>query len=65
MLSDTPIEDFQIESFEPRHLKKARESLDKHLKAVEAHAQTNDEYKHGILKEPTLWEKIKHALHVD
>jgi len=65
MLNDTPIEDFQIESFEPRHLKKARESLDKHLTAVEIHAQTNEEYKNGLLKELSIWEKIKHALHVD
>ena len=51
--------------FEPTHLKKARIALEKHLKAVEAHAATNDAYKKGLLKEPSLWEKIKHTLHLD
>jgi len=54
-----------IENFEPKHLKKARESLEKHLKRVEIHANTNEAYKNGILKAPSLWEKIKHVLHVD
>ncbi len=59
MLDDAPMDDFQIESFEPRHLKKARESLEKHLKAVEIHAKLNNEYKKGILKEPGFWDKLK------
>jgi hypothetical protein len=65
MLNETQAENFQIENFEPRHLKKARVSLEKHLKAVEQHAQTNDAYKKGLLKEPSLWDKIKHTLHLD
>lgn len=59
------IKKFKIEAFEPTHLKKAHHALDKHLKAVEAHAATNDAYKKGLLKEPSFWEKIKHVLHVD
>lgn len=46
--------------FEPKHLKKAREALEKHLKVVEIHASTNEGYKKGILKEPSLWRKILH-----
>ena len=65
MLNDTQTENFQIENFEPRHLKKARVSLEKHLKAVELYAQTNDAYKKGLLKGPSLWDKIKHTLHLD
>ena len=54
-----------IENFKPRHLRKAREALGKHLKTVEIHAHTNETYKKGILKPPSIWEKIKHVLHVD
>jgi len=56
---------FLIEDFSPKNLKKARASLEKHLHAVKGHAQTNEAYKKGILKEATFWEKIKHMLHVD
>ena len=59
------MDEFYIDSFEPRHLKKACLSLDKHLKAVEKHASTNEAYKKGILKETNLWDKIKHTLHLD
>jgi len=55
---------FKIEYFEPKYLKKSNSTLDKHLKAVEAHAQTNNLYKQGILKE-SLWHKIRHLLHLD
>lgn len=65
MLSIDTSEKFQIETFEPRHLKKANAALDRHLNAVEEHAATNDAYKKGILKEPSFWQKIKHVLHVD
>jgi len=65
MQNDVEYDKFQIEDFEPKHLKKAHAALDKHLKAVEEHAATNDIYKKGILKEASLWEKIKYALHVD
>jgi hypothetical protein len=56
---------FLIEDFSPKSLKKARLSLEKHLHAVKGHAQTNEGYKKGVLKEPTFWEKIKHVLHMD
>ena len=46
--------------FEPKHLKKAREALGKHLKVVEIHANTNEDYKKGILKEPSLWYRLIH-----
>jgi len=55
----------EVENFEPKHLKKAHIALEKHLKAVEEHAAKNDEYKRGLLKTPSLWDKIKHTLHLD
>ena len=45
--------------FKPTHLKKANEILDKHLRAVKEHADTNEEYKKDVLKRPTLWEKFR------
>jgi len=44
--------------YEPRHLQKATKALEKHLKKVEKYAYINEEYKKGILKEPSLWEKF-------
>lgn len=44
--------------FEPIHLKKSRQSLDKHLKTAQIHAHENEDYKKGILKEPSWWEKF-------
>lgn len=64
MQNDTQVDDFQIENFEPRHLKKAREALAKHLKTAEKYARTNDAYKKGLFKEVSLWDKIKHTLHL-
>ena len=34
--------------FKPTHLEKANETLDKHLRAVKAHADTNEEYKKDV-----------------
>jgi len=45
--------------FEPERLKKARMNLEKHLRAARLHADTNEGYKRGVLKPPTLWEKFK------
>ena len=45
--------------FKPTHLKKANEILDKHLRAVKVHVDTNEEYKKDLLKRPTLWEKFQ------
>lgn len=44
--------------FEPKHMKKAIEALAKHLMAAERHANTNEEYKKGILKNQSFWDKI-------
>ena len=46
-------------NFNPVHLKKANETLSKHLKAAEAYANTNKEYKKEVFKRPTLWEKFR------
>ncbi len=46
-------------NFEPVHLKKANETLSKHLRAVEAYANTNKVYKKEVFKRPTLWEKFQ------
>ena len=64
MPNDFKSDEFYIDSFEPRHIKKARHSLEKHLKAVQEYANTNDTYKKGVLKEVSFWEKVKHALHL-
>lgn len=45
-------------SFKPVHLKKANEILSKHLRAVEAYADANQEDKKEVFKQPTLWEKF-------
>ncbi len=39
-------------------MKKAIEALAKHLMAAERHANTNEEYKKGILKNQSFWDKI-------
>ena len=58
-------DEFYIDSFEPRHLKKARLSLEKHLRVAQEHVNTNDGYKKGVLKKVSFWEKVKHTLHLD
>jgi len=45
-------------AFEPVHLKRANEKLDKHVLSANAHKKTNDGYKKKIFKE-SLWVKIK------
>ena len=65
MPNDIQVDDFQIENFEPRHLKKARVALDKHLKTAKKYARINDEYKKNIFKIPNIWDRIKHTLHLD
>jgi glycerophosphoryl diester phosphodiesterase len=65
MPNDFKADEFYIDSFEPRHLKKARLSLEKHLKTAQQHEATNDGYKKGVLKEVSFWEKVKHTLHLD
>jgi len=59
------MDDFQIDNFEPRHLKKANISLQKHLNTVYEYENINNEYKKNILKESTFWERIKHTLHLN
>ena len=44
--------------FKPTHLKKANETLSKHLRAVELHANTNKVYKEEVFIEPSLWKKF-------
>ena len=46
-------------SFDPVHLKKAKERLSRYLRAVEAHADTNETYKKEVFKRPSLWEKFR------
>ena len=43
--------------FEPTHLKRANEKLDKHVLSANAHKKTNDGYKKKIFKE-SLWKKL-------
>ncbi len=50
---------FHIDGFSPSRLKKARLALEKHLARVQVHANTNDMYKLGVLKEDTLWQKFE------
>jgi len=49
---------FQVDTFRPTKLKEAREALEKHILRVQMHAHTNDEYKKGVLKEESLWQKL-------
>ncbi len=51
-------EHFQIESFRPLRLQEARKALERHVHRVQMHAHTNEDYKKGILKEKTMWEKL-------
>ena len=46
-------------SFNPKHLKKAKETLSRHLKEVKEHADTNETYKKEVFKRPSLWEKFR------
>ena len=46
-------------SFKPVYLKKANKVLSKDLRAAEAYANTNEEYKKEVFKRPTLWEKFR------
>jgi len=45
-------------NFKPIKIIKARKALEKHLLVVESHAQTNKDYKKGVLKGPSLWQRI-------
>jgi hypothetical protein len=58
MPSNTEETEFRIQSFRPSKLKKAREALDRHVLRVEFHAETNEAYKKGVLKENSLWQKL-------
>lgn len=49
---------FHIDNFRPRRLKKSRLELEKYMIRLQAHANINDGYKHGVFKEPTFWEKV-------
>jgi len=56
---------FKVEDFKPNHLKKAHITLDKHLKAAKEYEQKNDEYKKNLFNSLSLWDKIKHILHLN
>lgn len=45
--------------FEPKNLKKAKETLEKHLSAVKVYTNTNEVSKKEVFKELSLWEKVK------
>jgi len=64
LINKYKMDDFQIDNFEPRHLKKANASLEKYLSTFHNHNARN-EYKNSILKESSFWEKLKHTLHLD
>ena len=49
---------FHIDNFKPRRLKQSRLALEKYMIRLQAHANTNDHYKHGVFKELTFWEKV-------
>ncbi len=46
-------------SFDPKHLKKAKEKLSEYLSAVEGYTDTNETYRKEVFKRPTLWKKFK------
>jgi len=45
-------------NFDAKHIKKSIEALDKHLRVAEEYSSTNQGYKKGILKKPSLWGKV-------
>jgi len=47
----------KFDAFEPKHLKRANEKLDKHILSANAHKKTNDKYKKDIFHE-SLWHKF-------
>jgi hypothetical protein len=44
--------------FEPKALRKAKETLQKHLTAVHQYKETNHTYQKELFR-PTVWERIK------
>ena len=48
---------FNIDNFEPRHLKEANTKLDKHILSANAHKKRNDEYRKHIFHE-SLWRRF-------
>ena len=56
---------FKIDTFTPKHLKKSQIVLDKHLKAMEKHQETIETYKKGLFQETGFWNTIKHVLYLD
>ncbi len=46
-------------SFNPKHLKQAKERLSRHLRDIETYTDTNKTYKKEVFKRPTLWEKFR------
>ncbi len=57
--------DFKIDTFTPKHLKKSQIVLDKHLKVMEKHQETIETYKKELFHETGFWNTIKHVLHLD
>ncbi|MFT7823337.1 MAG: hypothetical protein ABXS92_01120 [Sulfurimonas sp.] len=48
---------FRIEDFKPKHLIKANETLDQHLRSSKAYVQTNEKYKEKVFHK-SFWDKI-------
>ena len=54
---------FYIEYFEPKHLKRAHDMVERHLNEVEKERVKCQEEVQKGLKRLTLWERIKLKLH--
>jgi hypothetical protein len=55
---------FYIEHFEPKYLRKAHKSLERHLEEVQIKLNANESYRDTFSKKKSLWEKIKESLHL-
>jgi len=56
---------FKIDRFVPKHLKKSQIMLDKHLKTMEKHQQNIETYKRELFHRTGFWGILKHVLHLD
>jgi len=49
-------------NFNPKHLKKAKETLSSHLSEVKVYVDLNETYKKEVFKRPSLWEKFQNMV---
>ena len=55
---------FYIEYFEPKHLKRAHEMVERHLNEIKKERTECKEEVQKVLKRVSLWERIKLKLHI-